>query len=189
MKENSDPTIEHNSLPDEEEKALLVPLVSSTNDKSTVSSEVNRVLTFVVKRGTTAVNVMAIPIIFFVISNVLFFANTLLPLLLESPDYFAIDSSVLGTYTSYALFWAQLGPCLLLPVYAFIFEMVERRIPIAFALVTTCMALYAFPRVAPNYNALVFLRALIGLNNNLVISCPLITDCIKKESRGRAISL
>ena len=78
---------------------------------------------------------------------------------------------------------------MLLPTYALVYEILGRRVPIAFALVSTCAALFLFPRVAPNFVVLVALRALIGLNNTLVVGCPLITDSIKKESRGRAISL
>ena len=119
----------------------------------------------------------------------MFFANTLTPMLLQSPDYYHIDKSVIGSYTSRALHWAQLVPIILLPFYALIFEMIGRRIPIAFALISTCVSLFLFPKVSPNFTLLVVLRALIGFNNNLVIGCPLITDSIKKESRGRAISM
>ena len=80
-------------------------------------------------------------------------------------------------------------PIILLPAYALVYEILGRRIPVAFALVATCSSLFLFPKVSPSFTTLVILRAVIGLNNSLVIGCPLITDCIKKESRGRAISM
>ncbi len=58
------------------------------------------------KRGTSARNVLAIPIIYFVISTIMFFANTLTPMLLQSPAYFNIDQSEIGRYTSRTLLWA-----------------------------------------------------------------------------------
>lgn len=142
-----------------------------------------------IKRGTTAVNILAIPTIFFIISTVTFFVNTLLPLLLSSEDYYGVPYESIGSYTSTSLMGAQIFPLVTLPAYALIYEQVGRKIPLAFALLTTCAAVYFLPRVAPSFGMLVALRSLIGLNNSLVIGAPLIIDSVKKESRGRAISI
>ena len=80
-------------------------------------------------------------------------------------------------------------PLITIPLYALTYEQIGRRIPIAFALIATCVCLYGFPVAAPNFTIIVFLRAMIGVTNSMIIGCPLIVDSIKKESRGRAISM
>ena len=71
----------------------------------------------------------------------------------------------------------------------FIYEMVGRRIPIWYSMLVTNALIFMMPRVAPDFTVLLILRAIVGLNNTLIVAAPLISDYVKLESRGRAVAI
>ena len=71
----------------------------------------------------------------------------------------------------------------------FIYEMVGRRIPIWYSMLATNALIFMMPRVAPDFTVLLILRAIVGLNNTLIVAAPLISDYVKLESRGRAVAI
>lgn len=76
-----------------------------------------------------------------------------------------------------------------LPFTTFVFEFFGRRIPIAWGLISTAVALFLYPVVAPNVNLLIMCRTTIVINNSLMLGVPLVTDYIKSESRGKAAAI
>ena len=65
------------------------------------------------------------------------------------------------------------------PFMTYVYELVGRRIPIAFALLTTNVIIFLMPKVAPNLQVLCALRAIVGLNNTMIMAAPLISDYVK----------
>ena len=59
------------------------------------------------------------------------------------------------------------------------YETIGRRFPVAYALLTTNLLIWMLPQVAPNFTVLCILRAIIGLNNTLIVAAPLISDYVK----------
>ncbi len=80
-------------------------------------------------------------------------------------------------------------PLMLTPFITFVYETIGRRIPLIYAMLSTNLLIWLMPYVAPNFKMLCVLRAFVGLSNTLVISAPLISDYIKKESRGLAVTV
>ena len=85
--------------------------------------------------------------------------------------------------------WSQILPLALTPFLTYVYETVGRRIPVASALLSTNLLIWLLPKVAPNFMILCALRAIIGLNNTLIVGAPLISDYVKQESRGRAVAI
>lgn len=75
------------------------------------------------------------------------------------------------------------------PFLTYVYETIGRRIPVSYALLSMNLFIWLMPRVAPNYELLCVLRALIGLSNTLIVGAPLISDYVKQESRGRAVAM
>ena len=59
-----------------------------------------------VKKDTTIWNVIVMPLLPFITCTVNFYALAFLPLLLESEDYYAINTSELGHHTSLVTVYA-----------------------------------------------------------------------------------
>lgn len=142
-----------------------------------------------VKRDTTVWNLIAMPLLPFITLTVNFFAMAYMPMLLQSKDYYGIPNSELGKATSIVNVWSQMLPLVATPFLTYVYEMIGRRIPLAYALLTTNLLVFLLPQVAPNFTLLCILRAIIGLNNTLIIGAPLISDYVKQESRGRAVAI
>jgi len=70
----------------------------------------------------------------------------------------------------------------------YVYETVGRRIPLTYALLCTNLLFWMMPRVAPNFTLVCAIRAIISLNNTLLLGAPLISDYIKTESRGMAVA-
>ena len=129
------------------------------------------------------------PMLPFITCTINFYAMAFIPLLLASPDYYDVDRSNLGKATALTLMWAALLPLILTPFMTFVYEGIGRRIPVTYSLLSTNLLICLMPRVAPSLTMLCALRAIVGLNNTLTMAAPLISDYIKKESRGRAVTL
>ena len=129
------------------------------------------------------------PMLPFITCTINFYAMAFIPLLLASPDYFDIDKSNLGKATALTLIWASLLPLIMTPFMTFVYEGIGRRIPVTYSLLTTNILIWMMPKVAPNLTILCALRAVVGFNNTLTMAAPLISDYIKKESRGRAVTM
>lgn len=129
------------------------------------------------------------PMLPFITCTINFYAMAFIPLLLASPDYFDVEKENLGKATAMTLIWAALLPLLLTPFMTFVYEGIGRRIPVAYSLVCTNLLIWMMPKVAPSFYLLCTLRAIVGFNNTLTIAAPLISDYIKKESRGRAVTI
>ena len=141
------------------------------------------------KRETTIWNLIAMPMLPFITCTINFYATAFMPLLLASEDYFAIPPSELGRATAVVIIWSQMLPLVLTPFLAYVYEIIGRRIPVTYALLSTNVLIWLMPKVAPNFTLLCGLRAVIGLNNTLIIGAPLISDYVKQESRGRAVAI
>ena len=129
------------------------------------------------------------PMLPFITCTINFYATAFMPLLLASEDYFAIPPSELGRATAVVIIWSQMLPLVLTPFLAYVYEIIGRRIPVTYALLSTNVLIWLMPKVAPNFTLLCGLRAVIGLNNTLIIGAPLISDYVKQESRGRAVAI
>ena len=76
----------------------------------------------------------------------------------------------------------------MLPFLTYIYEVVGRRLTISYALLSTVLLVILLPLCAPSFVLLCLVRAIIGMSNSLLIGAPLISDYIKKESRGQAVA-
>ena len=132
---------------------------------------------------------IVIPLVPFIAATISFYSTTFLPLLLQHVDYFHISQSELGKATSTAIVWSQILPLIFTPFLTYVYEILGRRIPIIYSLFCSNLLFWLIPKVAPNYTLLCLLRAIIGLNNTLLIGAPLISDAIKHESRGKAVAI
>ena len=129
------------------------------------------------------------PLLPFITCTINFYSSAFIPLLLASDDYFGIDKNDLGKATSKVIVWSQILPIMATPFMTYVYELVGRRIPIAFVLLSTNIIIFIMPKVAPNFFALCALRAIVGLNNTMIMAAPLISDYVKKESRGMAVTV
>lgn len=141
------------------------------------------------KKETTRWNLIAMPLLPFITCTINFYSSAFIPLLLASDDYFGIDKNDLGKATSKVIVWSQILPIMATPFMTYVYELVGRRIPIAFVLLSTNIIIFIMPKVAPNFFALCALRAIVGLNNTMIMAAPLISDYVKKESRGMAVTV
>ena len=142
-----------------------------------------------VKKETTYWNLIAMPMLPFIICTINFYAMAFMPLLLSSEEYYAIPDSQLGKATANVIVYSQILPLLLSPCLAYVYEMVGRHIPVAYALLSTNILIWLLPKVAPNFTLLCVLRSIIGLSNTLIVGAPLISDYVKQESRGHAVAI
>ena len=132
-----------------------------------------------VKRDTTTWNVLVFPLLPFIAGTINFYSTSFLPLLLEDSEYYNVSQSDLGTATSFIILWASILPLILTPFLTYVYEAMGRRIPIIYALLCTNLMFMMMPRAAPNLNLLCLIRAIIGLNNTILLGNPLCGDYIK----------
>ena len=142
-------------------------------------TEKRYLLGLAVKKDTTYANVIVMPLLPFITCTINFYAMAFMPLLLEHEDYFAIPASELGKATAAVLIWSQLLPLVATPFLTYVYEAVGRRLPVAYALLTTNLLVWLMPKCAPNFGLLCCVRAVIGLNNTLIVGAPLISDTVK----------
>ena len=109
-------------------------------------------------------------------------------MLLQDEDYFHVPLPELGKATSIVIVWAQILPLIFTPFLTYVYETIGRRIPLTYALLCNNLLFWLMPRVAPNFTLLCAIRAVISLNNTLLLGAPLISDYIKTESRGMAVA-
>ena len=133
-----------------------------------------------VKKDTTYLNLIALPMLPFITCTVNFYALAFMPLLLQSEDYFSVNPDQLGKATSEVIIWTQLFTLIMTPFMMYVYETVGRRIPVAYALLSTNLLVFLLPKVSPNFSLLCILRALIGLSNTLILGAPLISDNVKQ---------
>ena len=113
---------------------------------------------------------------------------TILPLLLESEDHYAIPKETLGESSATVIVWAQVMPIIMLPFLTYIYEVVGRCLTINYALISMVILVPLMPLAAPNFTLLCIIRAIIGMSTSILLGAPLISDYIKKESRGQAVA-
>ena len=140
------------------------------------------------KKETTRANILSIYLLYFISGSVSFYTNALMILILKDPAYYDIPESEIGRTTGTILFWSNIIPIIFFPFYAFIFELIGRRIPLLGGIFLLAITCFFYPWLAPNALALVVLRVAVAMITTLFVSCPLINDYIKKESRGLAVT-
>ena len=74
------------------------------------------------------------------------------------------------------------------PFLTYLYEVAGRRLTITYALFSLVLLVMLMPIVAPSFAMLCLLRGVIGISTSLLCSAPLISDYIKKESRGKAVA-
>ena len=153
------------------------------------SQSIRKIWGMQVKRETTIWNVISMPMMPLLTICVNSFVLLVTPLILEDEDYFAIPKDELGRATAKTLIWSQLLPIMVTPFTTFVYELMGRRIPITYALICTNVLVFLMPKVAPSLALFCALRAIIGMNNTLMMANPLISDYVKRESRGRAVAI
>jgi len=131
------------------------------------------------KKGISRLNVISIPLIFIIMNALSFYAGAMLPLILQSEDFYDIPDSILGQVTGNVMIWDHLVSAFMLPFATFIFEIFGRRLPVAGVLLSTVALVYLIPVVSPNLKLLIAIRCFISMNKLLMLGIPLITDYIK----------
>lgn len=125
---------------------VAAALMDSTHDDDSQGKKKKRYICGLsVKNDTTVWNVIAMPMLPFITCTINFYSMAFIPLLLSSPDYFAIESSNLGRATALTLIWACLLPLLLTPFMTFVYEGIGRRIPVAYSLLATNVLIWLMP--------------------------------------------
>lgn len=109
--------------------------------------------------------------------------------LLKSEQYYNINHDVIGRVNAEILFYANIIPLMLCPMFGYIYDIFGRRVPIYTAIFGSIICMSLMPQVAPNLNLLILIRTIQSTFCVLIISNPLIADYIKKDSRGKAIAL
>ena len=109
--------------------------------------------------------------------------------LLQSPEYFSVSPSNLGTANSKLLFFTYVASMLFTPICGYIFDLFGRRIPLLLALVTAILLTFFMPHTAPDFTKLMVVRTGVGLSICILMCSPLVADYIKNQSRGTAVSM
>ena len=142
-----------------------------------------------IKRGVTQVNVFALFYIAAIMTAVSGYINAQMTFLLKSEQYYNINHDVIGRVNAEILFYANIIPLMLCPMFGYIYDIFGRRIPIYTAIFGSIICMSLMPQVSPNLNLLILIRTIQSTFCVLIISNPLIADYIKKDSRGKAIAL
>ena len=87
------------------------------------------------------------------------------------------------------LFWANIIPLALCPLFGYIYDIFGRRSPIYVAIFGSILCMSLMPQVAPDLKLLIVFRTIQSTFCVLIIANPLIADYIKKDSRGKVIAL
>lgn len=98
-----------------------------------------------VKKDTTCWNLVAMPMLPFITCTVNFYAMAFMPLLLQSSDYYDVPESDIGKATATVNVWASAVPLVLTPFLTYVYDTVGRRIPVAYALLSTNVYIWMLP--------------------------------------------
>ena len=116
-----------------------------------------------VKKETTFTNLMAILFAPVIIHAGGTYANTMLPGILQSEDYFAYEYKEVGTRAGEVVFWGFLIATVIAPFLGYVYDMIGRfwfMVPACFFL-SLVMAL--FPLSSPNFWVLCGMRGLVAI--------------------------
>ena len=142
-----------------------------------------------VKAETTWYNLFAICFIQFLITTKYGFLQAQLTFLLESEDHFAIEESVIGFKNSRLYVCSSVVALISLPVIGYIYELLGRRCVIITCLFSSCALLVIVPYTSPNFHFLVAIRSILGMLEGFATTNPLIADYVKRDSRGKGVSI
>ena len=109
--------------------------------------------------------------------------------MLRRDDYFNVSSSEIGVVASDVLFWQVLAQMVSSIFIGYVFDMVGRKVTIAFSFVLFVVALTAMPYTARSLGLLICTRILVGIALSIQLGNPLLIDYVTKESRGKATVL
>lgn len=151
--------------------------------------EPNNILGVNIKRGVTFVNVFGLFYIAAIMTAVSGYINAQMTFLLQSEDHFGVDRAVIGRTNADVLFWANCVPLILCPSFGYVYDIFGRRVPIYTAIFGSILCMSLMPSAAPDMRLLITLRTIQSTFCVVLISNPLIADYIKKDSRGKAISV
>lgn len=141
------------------------------------------------KREVTFLNVFGLFYIAAIMTAVSGYINAQMTFLLQSDVHFNIDRAIIGRTNADVLFWANIVPLILCPSFGYIYDIFGRRAPIYSAIFGSIFCMSLMPNSAPDLRLLIVLRTIQSTFCVLLISNPLIADYIKKDSRGKAISI
>ena len=161
-------------------------IVSQHTTVKSKEKEKKVILGVVVKKDTTIWNLIAMAAFPGLIAGNVSFLNALLPLILQSEDFYAIDKSELGQKTAESYQYGQLALIMCIPFIAIFVDLNSRIVTSSFGMILCALLTWAIPHISPNYPALCFARAIITICLCLVDAIPFVSEYVKKESRGLA---
>lgn len=131
-------------------------------------------------------HLFAIPTVMIANNIIGTFTNTMMIFILRDPNYFNVPATEIGTVSNNILFWGIIANMIGSLFIGQIFDIVGRKWTLFFAVVFSGLFLALVP-LAPNvYPWLVIFRMGIAISMVGALCMPLITDYIKKNSRGKA---
>lgn len=143
-----------------------------------------------VKSRYTLANLLAIPLVYLMAAMMTNFTGMQTVFLLRSEDYYAVSQDNLGTINSDLIFYSQLGQIVITLFVGQIFDTFGRRNTMVITLFFSAILVFLQPIAAPSvFPWLVIIRIGIAICLNGPFSSPLVSDYVKKDSRGAAVSL
>ena len=164
-------------------------LTKAESTSATSQKEVMNIMGVNIKKGVTFINVFGLFYIAAIMTAVSGYINAQMTFLLESEKHFNVDRKIIGRTNADVLFWANIVPLILCPTFGYLYDMFGRRAPIFTAIFGSILCMSLMPQAAPDLRLLIVLRTIQSTFCVLLISNPLIADYIKKDSRGKAISI
>jgi len=115
--------------------------------------------------------------------------SSYLVFLLQDPKYFGVKHEHIGATISQIHYYSTPVNIGALIILSFVFDMVGRRAVIVLSFFANAIILFLTPYSAPSIYLLILLRLCMAVSVQPPFLSPMVTDYVKKESRGRATSL
>ena len=163
-------------------------LEQDDEDRNDVKQHKRYICGMAVKKNATAWNVFAEPLLCFLGISEVFYQLKIMPLLLKSEDHYAIPTSELDAASTTVIVCSCASSLIMAPIITYLYEIAGRRFTILYSLFSTVLLLILMPIVAPSFTMLCIVQALIGVSTTLLFSSPLVSDYVKRESRGQAVA-
>ena len=141
------------------------------------------------KRGFSLKNLVALFYINFMVVSFYGYCNVQSVYILRSPDLFGVPKDETGTVISKMMFVSfsfSIGAVL---VAGYTYDLLGRKRIILLYMTLLCVCCFVFPLTAPSIAQLTMVRTLMQMTGVSLMGHPLINDYIKKESRGKAVSI
>jgi MFS family permease len=131
-------------------------------------------------------NLIAIPIVLTAFTVISTFTNTEMIFLLRNPEYYNIPQAEMGTITNTILFYCVLANMITTLFVGQIYDIVGRKLSLFISTILGAVFLILVPYSPSIYPWVIVTRIGIAISSVSALCLPLVTDYVKKSSRGKA---